>query len=422
MDNIRMLNFRRMPTYSILCCGFLFFLPIYQKISVICIVLLFIYWVMKGSYRASLIILKDRKSLWILPLFYLLHVVGLFYSVNLDYGIADLQTKFTWLLFPLILTAFNMTDEQDRLKNSFITGCIFAAIFNLSRAAFAFLKTGDLGDLMYSKLSHGIHPAYLSVYFNVAILFILSSVIYSGTIDRNKVIRIFLLLIFIFLLSSRTSTVVAIGSVLLFPVFVYGKEIIKPERIKPIGAFMLITGSMFFLVININNRFSQVGKVIEKAGAAITEETIPDTIPNSTSAHYLAWKNSYLLFTKHPFSGVGTGDIREELGRTYNENGFIYGSVRNLNPHNQFLHTGVILGLPAMAVLLIIFLLPFIRSWKRKYWLFVFFLGIVFLNCMTESLLERQAGIIFFSFFYTVFCQQLMFGRIENLKKPYIIS
>jgi O-antigen ligase len=73
-----------------------------------------------------------------------------------------------------------------------------------------------------------------------------------------------------------------------------------------------------------------------------------------------------------------------------------------LNSHNQFLQTFLALGLPGILLLLSLFVFPIINSLKTKNYILFCFLVIVFLNFLTESMLETISGVVFFAFFYSL--------------------
>jgi O-antigen ligase len=166
---------------------------------------------------------------------------------------------------------------------------------------------------------------------------------------------------------------------------------------------------MFFGFLHLNNRFNQVEEAIVASENSIPADTIAQEAPNSTNIRFHLWKNAVQLISRNPLFGVGTGDIKEELVNIYTENNYAYGIRERISPHNQFLHTGVILGITGMVLLAIYFFYPLCFSFKEKDWLYFFFLTIILLNAMTESILEREAGILFFTAFNTCFYLQQRF-------------
>jgi O-antigen ligase len=92
--------------------------------------------------------------------------------------------------------------------------------------------------------------------------------------------------------------------------------------------------------------------------------------------------------------GVGTGDYDDELTKMnlkYNNQGV---AEERLNSHNQFLNTGVQLGVIGFFILTMIFLVSFFASDKRLWQLLI--LLVFFINFLVESFLETQAGIVLF--------------------------
>jgi O-antigen ligase len=75
---------------------------------------------------------------------------------------------------------------------------------------------------------------------------------------------------------------------------------------------------------------------------------------------------------------------------------------REYNFHNQYLQTFGKIGVFGLLILCYLLAYLFILSIKRQDYLTVFFLFIVGASFLTESMLERQAGVAFFSFFYSL--------------------
>ncbi|KXK45797.1 MAG: O-antigen polymerase [Bacteroidetes bacterium OLB10] len=134
---------------------------------------------------------------------------------------------------------------------------------------------------------------------------------------------------------------------------------------------------------------------------------------NSTTLRIPLWINAYQVIENNPFTGVGTGDSRAELDSVFLKNKFQYAYQNHFDPHNQYLQTGVILGLAGLTLLLTMFLVPLYYSIRYRHYQFICLLIIFMFNMLTESIFERQAGIMFFSFFYSLFSVQI----IEEMKK-----
>ena len=103
------------------------------------------------------------------------------------------------------------------------------------------------------------------------------------------------------------------------------------------------------------------------------------------------------------WTGVGTGDVTDRLHSLYQNENFNYALHKNLNAHNQFIQTFIAIGIVGFLLLIGLVVLPAVLALRNGEILFVSFLLISVLNFFAESVLEREAGIVWFSFFYSLF-------------------
>ena len=75
----------------------------------------------------------------------------------------------------------------------------------------------------------------------------------------------------------------------------------------------------------------------------------------------------------------------------------------NLDSHQQFLQTFASTGVFGFFILIMIFILLFIKSLKKKSFLLLVFSVNLLLFSLTESMLETQAGVFTFLVFLYVF-------------------
>lgn len=115
------------------------------------------------------------------------------------------------------------------------------------------------------------------------------------------------------------------------------------------------------------------------------------------------WKAAMHLIGEHPVAGVGTGDVQQELNRTYVETKSPLNEEWFKRPHNQFLTITVALGVIGLIIFLIHIIYPAItlRNYvPLLYWPF-FILAII--SFMLEDTLETQAGLSFYAVFNSLF-------------------
>ena len=89
-------NDQRVTDFFLIC--YFLFLILWPVASIVSLVLLTVYFVFTGKIEKSFRRIKSDPVLLIFIGYYLLHVVGMTYTSDLDYGLADLQTKLSFIL------------------------------------------------------------------------------------------------------------------------------------------------------------------------------------------------------------------------------------------------------------------------------------------------------------------------------------
>jgi O-antigen ligase len=240
------------------------------------------------------------------------------------------------------------------------------------------------------------------MYLNLCILFLIHDIIICED-KKHQGLRL-ALLIFLFvnviLLSARTALFTCFITAVFYSVLLSIEQKMLKKTYKTIALLLILLAATAWYGNRIYNRFEEVSEVLQQPKAEEKAATSPSASGyNSVSIRVELWRGSWELIKEHILFGVGTGDIKDELERKFTEKKFFYGAEKKFNPHNQFLHTGVMLGLAGGFLLILMLAVPAFQSLKNKNYLFVAFIAIVFLNCLTESILEVQKGVLFFCMF-----------------------
>jgi O-antigen ligase len=120
---------------------------------------------------------------------------------------------------------------------------------------------------------------------------------------------------------------------------------------------------------------------------------------DGTAERMEVWKASLEVIRDHPVLGTGTGDVKDELIGKYSRDGMEGAFSQKLNAHNQYLQTFAALGIGGFLVLAAMILLPFLDAIRKRDLLYLMFLLVFGLNIAVESMLETQAGVVFYAFF-----------------------
>jgi len=131
------------------------------------------------------------------------------------------------------------------------------------------------------------------------------------------------------------------------------------------------------------------------------KESFSTAKPEQSNVRILIWSATTKVALKNLPFGVGTGDIKDELQKQYFEEGYNEPYEEHHNAHCQFLQVFATLGIIGIAAFLLIIFLPFQKGFTKKNILFLVFGIIISINFLVESMFEKQAGMMFFCFFFS---------------------
>ncbi len=350
--------------------------------------------------------------------FYIQHFIGLFYSENEKSAWFDLQVKLPLLILPLAFSTIEISEKLlMRLLKIFVLGCFISVLICFY---FAYIEYKENFHLLTpemlrfitwksyftsEKLAVFIHHSYLSLYYDfaIAILFLLI---------KRETKYSFLWLILIMVLSATVILLASKSGIILlfFIVLVSMVAFLFDKKIRFISLILLIVlPATFYYSLkyfpNIQLRFEYMVDAITK------KESTKSTNPEGSAVRIMIWEISTQIIKENKWMGVGTGDVKDELVKYYEKDKILSAQSHKLNAHNQYLQTGIALGGIGFFLLVAALIFPLWFIIKNRDGFFLAFMLILIINLLFESMLERQAGLIAFVFFYGVF---LSFRKNEN--------
>lgn len=374
----------------------LFFL--FPRLQPIAFSLAFFLTLFTGEFKGNIKSVFANRYFILFTLFFISYALSISYSENKTLAWSGFELKLSFLVFPLFfpLILNGGKIKTRRLLEFAYISALLSFFVCLFRAAYRFIETPELDYFFSSEFSFIVHPSYLAVMLNVLLTIALYRLVKSKTVSKKIWISIFLLAIYILLSASK------IGLILLFlnalgTIVVYA---IKNNQF--IKTFLLLIGVVVASVLavkfipTINNKF-------EKALEETFDKNYSDpTIKlSSTGQRIVSWKASKEIIKENLLLGVGMGDLKDELIKKHQENGFKLMEEKRLDSHQQFMQTWATVGIFGFILLFLIFSLIMYDSLKNKsYILFMFGLSFLLFG-VTESMLETQAGVLsFLTFFY----------------------
>lgn len=381
------------------------FAGIFNSLLIVLILLMFIVGVVMKKYTLNRVLTSQLYPPLVL---YLLWIIGCFYSNRIEESLSELQLKSTILLFPFLFFFMNGKYNYRKVLLAFVAGCLVAILICLFRAVYLYATTHVVDSFLYADLSFFMHPGYFSMYLvfsSLIIIFWNNEIAGDGEWKFNSYIISFLLLLhylMIALLSSRTNYIALI--ILLFVILYY--LLFRKRQVRKV--IMMFAGLIIFIgILFIMLNSSQVHR-IKRIGNILTEKEINISTTESVDVRLLIWRCSFRIIRNNFWTGVGTADVKEALLKEYSVEHISGAEEKELNAHNEYLQTWIGLGTPGLLALLLLIFLTMYNSIKERNHLLTFFLILVAINFLTESMLQRQAGVVFFAFFpfLLAFCKE----------------
>ncbi|MBN3035788.1 MAG: O-antigen ligase family protein [Bacteroidales bacterium] len=397
-----------------------FTIPFKGPVSVYAIILLLLYWLYYLGFGSGWgrIAQKEYMKGWVpLVLLYMLYLAGMLYTGNPGEGWFSLQVKLPMLLFPLFFFSLESSFINIKLLKTaggfFAAGTVFISVILLVRAFVCFREQHDPLCFFYSNLSWYHHASYFSMYcsFSAGLLGMDAGRESKRAHNLYRFILILFLMTMVLLLSSKAG----LGSLGITAVAVLAHHVMRRHYLQVLSEviFLVSFAAVAWHVFPVAfNRMSQAMDTVTQ-DEALTRDTA-----ESTTIRIHIWRTALGLFREHPLIGVGTGDTRTELGKKYRQQGLDNAFTNHLNAHNQYLQTGITLGITGLAGLLLMLAVPLIRAVQSRDIAFLMFLLITGFNLMAESMLETQAGVVFITFFNSIFLASNGSGVVIRHEAP----
>ncbi|NTW34223.1 MAG: oligosaccharide repeat unit polymerase [Bacteroidetes bacterium] len=390
-------NIDKIYLYGLLLLAFI--MPLHKAIFSWILILYAIFWIVSGGWNEKIKSLKNNfKTFLFLISLYFLYLIGLLCTSNIEVGLFDIQVKVCLFAIPFILSSISKKIVLKPVIFVFIAGCLLSFILSIGVALYQYIHTGSTIVFYYTKLSLIHHPSYLAMYIDFAIACLIwfefdrknTSLFYSKYITF---LLIFIFSIFVGLLSSKMGIIILV-LIFLFTIILF---VSKYHKIKTGFALLALCFLFFSTLIFFNPEI--YGRFDTARKSLLGQYTDP---VDGTYNRKQVWKAGISIIMENSIIGVGTGDSKDELLKEFQKNNLKDAYEKKLNAHDQFIQTFISIGILGFIIILALFIIPFILAWKKKQWLFMIFLIIVFVNFLVESMLETQAGVVFYAFFNTL--------------------
>jgi hypothetical protein len=198
-------------------------------------------WVLEGRFVEKWQRLKSNKFFWVLASVFLMHVIGLAYTKDLEAGFNDIRIKIPLLLLPLIIFSSPIITlkELKWIVLAFIVGCVCNVTWCL------FYTYTKLGNQPIRQASRFMSHIRLSLLLNVAIVACYWCIL---QFKNRSTIFLFGVVIIFFIIAMIKLALMTALFILIFVLLVLVGNFIRKQGIvyKLIGVGVILIGCFGF--------------------------------------------------------------------------------------------------------------------------------------------------------------------------------
>jgi O-antigen ligase len=347
------------------------------------------------------VISRDQLRIILLPvLLFLWYLISWILNGFSGPGYDEMISKSALIMLPLLLLLSQNMKGVDLVHamRGFILALMLSGIHLLLRAILLSLSGYDMKEWAYHGFTAPYESGaiYYSWYVSIALLYILfgrkDPVIWKF---RSYLIPFFLLL----LMAAASKLFIVIMIPVLIWYFIRRSPAGRYKWLVMVVISLIILGGAFPVSYRLQELKTFDSEIV------FQDQYAYDTPLNGITLRLIQWRLGAEIIQEENLwlIGAGPGNGQELLDRKYVEYGLYAGNEElgdsgylGYNFHNQYIETLVETGLPGLILLLL--LLAGAALFYKKLLIFpkvVFLVTILFL--LTESVLERQAGILVFS-------------------------
>lgn len=246
-----------------------------------------------------------------------------------------------------------------------------------------------------------IHPTYLGIYNTLAFIIVFDKLLSHNKKRFLNITVLIILTIVIFLSGSR----IALASLFLIVMGLFClrfRTIEKKTKILVILAIIILPMIVFKFVPIVKERMIDMTFGLKetfqyaKYGGDIKYN-------GGLNPRFQIWDCAILSIKDNIWLGNGFGTAQVKLNECYINKGLDDYAQLNYQTHNQYFSHLARGGIIGLLVLLITYFFPLISALKANNIIYFGFICMIILVSVTENLLNLHLGIVFFSFFNSLF-------------------
>jgi O-antigen ligase len=351
---------------------------------------------------------------------FLIFSFSLLYTEDFKNGIKFIIRLLPTLLFPLIFL-FNKEDtitkdHSRKIINAFCFAVLLALVYlhivlwnKLYKSETSFW---EFRQLIESRIK--VHGTYLTMWVGLAVIILIYKIKNEIVVFKNykKAFLVSLVVVYFFYWQFIIGARMPFFSTIIVCLFILFNTVNKTKT--AIFSFLIISISVFLVLKN--DRIGERFKNLRNYNFSFPEGKYEDNYPNISNEqirngiYFCSFENIKL----EPFFGYGAGDVDAKLQSCYDEtftNTDTY-KVIHYNSHNEYLNILLSSGIIGLVLFLFSKIYFLRKAAAQKNYVYISFICYIFLNFCFENILSRHDGVIFYSFFNSLF-----FFQYNNLNE-----
>lgn len=359
----------------------------------------------------------------LLNLLYIGYIIGYFISDNQQNAGKYLEYKLTLLLLPLLLSFARKEVIHLRIVfGGLLGGIVLFGGIGLINAFNCYQTTHNTLCFYSSSLSSEIHPSYMAAFVATTLVALIFGYKDKWFITHKYFVLVVIFLLFLYSLFLLSLAGLFFLSFLFIGVILY----LLYQKFKTKGILIALLsistfGGGLWLVLptTIKKEFTGPISVVQEAFKSPQNYIESRQYPVSGSeTRIMLWLMSVETVKEHPL-GVGSGDLDAIFTSKFSQLGQREFAELQYNPHNQFLQIAIELGIPFMLLFIFLIVVVFRHALREKNSILFFLMINLTFNCLFESMLQRQYGLIFYVALICILYIAYPSNKIRNSTFPF---
>lgn len=369
------------------------------------VLLLLAVWVLLGGLNGYLKF-RWNAGLLMFALLYAFYGVGSLYSNHPDLAAEGMVQKLSLLVVP-ILFSFPLKSKTFRfnwLIISLVAAVTALSLYGIGHSVYLYSQGMGFSAFTTVNISPIHHPTYFMCFWILAMVGT-----YVGWKRQWKYFNLKWIIPFVLigaLFHVLSLSLAGMLYLMIVVAFLVIYEIGNKWNWKVALGVLVPVLLIGFLSVNyvpiVRGQYQGAKKYLDKYASA-PDDFIRNTNPwTGSEERLILWIVSTEILSESPM-GLGTKNYDDAIYKRLKYYGQHRMAAKHLNPHNQYLTTGIEIGVAGIALFVVTLLYGVILGLRRKHWLLLVASSSLMFHCLFEAMLERQSGIVFFCLMLGVF-------------------